>query len=55
MCKIMEELIMDTRKAEAVAHVKSLMEALGKNSVEAMELLNIPEELKPQIVAAIEG
>ena len=54
MCKIMEELIMETRIEEAVTYIKSLMKSLDKTSTEAMELLNIPEELKPQIVAAIE-
>lgn len=63
MCKIMDELIAESREESriegriemAISSVKSLMESLCKNTTEAMELLNIPEGLRPQIIASIEG
>lgn len=59
MCKIIEELIAESheegRIEMAIFSVKSLMESLCKNATEAMELLNIPEGLRPQIIASIEG
>lgn len=63
MCKIMDELIAESREEGrvegriemAIFSVKSLMKSLGTISTNAMELLNIPEELKAQVIESIEG
>lgn len=59
MCKIMEELIAESREEGrvemAIFSVKSLMKSLGTTSTNAMELLNIPEELKAQVIESIDS
>lgn len=63
MCKIMEDLAIESREEGreegliemAISSVKSLMDSLGKSPMEAIELLNVPEELRSRVLAALEG